>query len=190
MPNDPHFCSITHQRSLAKPANFTLQGQAEVSGILVTPRLCFKRQATCARALAAHPTVEVAGPHLIGTPEYLTVGKKLGHFKIVALLGRGGMGEVYLAEDQQLRRRVALKLLPAEDTTDARRLQRFEREALAELEKLLKLSGKQFVPPYKIAMIYPGLGVFDKTPPARRITWLSCGKGIGLLINRRDMVVK
>ena len=43
----------------------------------------------------------------------LTAGTRLGHFSIVSAIGAGGMGEVYLAEDARLRRRVALKLLPS-----------------------------------------------------------------------------
>jgi serine/threonine-protein kinase len=59
------------------------------------------------------------------------VGQSLGHFQILAHLGSGGMGEVYLAEDHRLRRKVALKLLPTRLTADAERLRRFEREARA-----------------------------------------------------------
>lgn len=59
------------------------------------------------------------------------VGRRLGRFEILSLLGVGGMGEVYLAQDLQLGRRVALKLLPAEFTAKADRLRRFEREARA-----------------------------------------------------------
>ena len=56
-------------------------------------------------------------------------GKIIGRYKITELLGKGGMGEVYLAEDTKLKRRVALKFLPAELTGNANRLKRFEREA-------------------------------------------------------------
>ena len=56
-------------------------------------------------------------------------GTRLGHYEIVAALGKGGMGEVYLAQDTRLDRRVALKVLPAEFAVDSDRLQRFIREA-------------------------------------------------------------
>jgi serine/threonine protein kinase/TolB-like protein len=56
---------------------------------------------------------------------------KLAHYEVVSLLGSGGMGEVYLAEDTRLRRKVALKMLKPELTGDERDLRRFEQEALA-----------------------------------------------------------
>jgi eukaryotic-like serine/threonine-protein kinase len=55
----------------------------------------------------------------------------LGHYKIVKKIGSGGMGEVYLAEDTRLNRKVALKLLPPEFTNDKGRIRRFEKEARA-----------------------------------------------------------
>src|SRR3989454_6444241 len=59
------------------------------------------------------------------------VAKELGHYQVLSLLGAGGMGEVYLAEDVLLGRKVALKLLPAELTANQDRLRRFEQEAQA-----------------------------------------------------------
>jgi serine/threonine protein kinase len=55
----------------------------------------------------------------------------ISHYRILDKLGAGGMGEVYLAEDTRLRRKAALKLLPAEFTRDAARVRRFEQEARA-----------------------------------------------------------
>ena len=59
----------------------------------------------------------------------LNPGSRLGTYEIVALLGAGGMGEVYRARDTRLGREVALKVLPAEVASHADRLGRFEREA-------------------------------------------------------------
>jgi tetratricopeptide (TPR) repeat protein len=58
-----------------------------------------------------------------------TSGERLGHYEIVSLLGKGGMGEVYLARDLKLGREVAIKILPAAFAADPDRLARFEREA-------------------------------------------------------------
>ena len=59
----------------------------------------------------------------------LTPGTRLGSYEIVAPLGAGGMGEVYRARDTQLKRDVAIKVLPAAFSTDSDRLARFQREA-------------------------------------------------------------
>ena len=57
------------------------------------------------------------------------VGEMLGRYRILGSLGKGGMGAVYEAEDPELRRKVALKMLPAAFAADPNRLARFQREA-------------------------------------------------------------
>lgn len=59
----------------------------------------------------------------------LTAGERLGAYEIGALIGAGGMGEVYRARDTKLGREVAIKVLPEEFSRDPERLARFEREA-------------------------------------------------------------
>ena len=59
----------------------------------------------------------------------LSPGDKLGHYEILSLLGKGGMGEVYRAKDTKLKRDVALKVLPDAFARDAERMARFQREA-------------------------------------------------------------
>jgi len=58
-------------------------------------------------------------------------GTTLGHYRIVRALGKGGMGEVYLADDTKLKREVAIKVLPASLRDDPERLRLFRREAEA-----------------------------------------------------------
>ncbi len=59
----------------------------------------------------------------------LNNGQQIGHYKIRSAIGAGGMGEIYLAQDTRLERRVALKILPEKFTADSDRLNRFVREA-------------------------------------------------------------
>ena len=59
----------------------------------------------------------------------LAIGSRLGHYDVTALIGEGGMGQVYQATDTQLNRQVALKILPEAFATDPDRLARFQREA-------------------------------------------------------------
>jgi serine/threonine protein kinase len=71
----------------------------------------------------------VATPMVSDQPGASLVGRRVGIYQVTALLGAGGMGEVYRARDTRLRRDVALKVLPAAFTADPDRLARFEREA-------------------------------------------------------------
>src|SRR6478672_6024745 len=59
------------------------------------------------------------------------LGKTVGHYRITARLGAGGMGEVFLAEDTRLERKAAIKFLPAEMAADPDRRKRFLIEARA-----------------------------------------------------------
>jgi len=61
----------------------------------------------------------------------LTKGQKFEHYEVISQIGAGGMGEIYLAHDTNLNRKVALKLLPTELTGDPDRLKRFQQEAFA-----------------------------------------------------------
>src|SRR3989442_3300675 len=57
------------------------------------------------------------------------VGQTISHYRIIKKLGQGGMGEVFLAEDTNLNRQVAIKILPGTFLGDPERLARFDREA-------------------------------------------------------------
>ncbi len=61
----------------------------------------------------------------------LSPGSRLGPYEILAPLGAGGMGEVYRARDTKLGREIAVKVLPAETSSDPERRRRFEQEARA-----------------------------------------------------------
>jgi serine/threonine protein kinase len=85
----------------------------------------------------------------------LAPGTRLGAYEIVALIGSGGMGEVYCAKDTKLGRDVALKILPASFTNDPERVARFRREAqvlaslnhphIAQIHGLEEANGTQFL---------------------------------------------
>jgi len=88
--------------------------------------------------LTAHDRAEnfIEVPAFKAAPEFVPndtadalVGKLIGHYRIESLIGVGGMGEVYLARDERLGRKAALKLLPDSLTTDETELSRFKNEA-------------------------------------------------------------
>ncbi|HEX4950995.1 MAG TPA: protein kinase [Blastocatellia bacterium] len=77
------------------------------------------------------PALAVAAELMAEDKAASLAGQQITHYQVSKLLGAGGMGEVYLAEDSTLGRKVALKLLPAQFTADDERVRRFEREAKA-----------------------------------------------------------
>ena len=81
--------------------------------------------------LAGDERARLVGDPLVVSQPALAPGSVLGPYRIDALLGAGGMGEVYTARDMRLKRDVAIKVLPARLSADADRLARFEREAHA-----------------------------------------------------------
>src|SRR5712692_1551052 len=77
------------------------------------------------------PAYEVAADFLADAFGGLLAGQQIGPYKIIAPLATGGMGEVYLAQDSRLGRKIALKLLPPDFAKDQHRVRRFAQEARA-----------------------------------------------------------
>jgi eukaryotic-like serine/threonine-protein kinase len=77
------------------------------------------------------PALEVAASMLAKDQDYSAVGSWIGPYQVLSLIGAGGMGKVYLAQDSRLGRKIALKVLPKEFTQDPDRVRRFEQEARA-----------------------------------------------------------
>jgi serine/threonine protein kinase len=75
------------------------------------------------------PAFEVAPELLTNDTSGALVGTLIGHYRIESLIGVGGMGEVYLARDERLGRKAALKLLPDSLTTNETQVSRFKNEA-------------------------------------------------------------
>ena len=103
--------------TLRSEVEMLLAANEQVGGFMVAPALELETRNLAVENISERLRVEV--------------GQELSHYKILARAGAGGMGEVFLAQDKILERPVALKLLPAEFTQNAERVQRFIREAKA-----------------------------------------------------------
>ncbi|MBI4469101.1 MAG: serine/threonine-protein kinase, partial [Acidobacteria bacterium] len=77
------------------------------------------------------PALESVARELAGDQIERMIGRQVGPYVVISLLGAGGMAEVYLAEDKKLGRRAALKFLPGHLTGDQERVRRFQQEARA-----------------------------------------------------------
>jgi len=77
------------------------------------------------------PAYEAAAEMIMDESAELQAGQRIASYEITSFISRGGMGEVYSAQDRRLNRKIALKLLPASFTKDRDRLSRFEQEARA-----------------------------------------------------------
>ena len=101
------------------------------------------------------PAFGAAATLLTDIQPALCDGQQFGQYQIISLVGRGGMGEVYLALDEKLKRNVALKLLPTDYTADKDRLRLFQQEAQAAsalnhpniltIHELGEVNGRQFI---------------------------------------------
>ncbi len=110
-------------RAVRREVEALLAEHGKAGGFLETPAL----------ALAAQEKEFIASPvsAVVEPPSRSLVGKTLGVYQILSLLGSGGMGEVYKARDSRLNRSVAIKVLPPDKTSDSDRKRRFVQEARA-----------------------------------------------------------
>src|SRR5499426_1490818 len=123
------------ERALVRRAAFLADACADDSGLLREVEELLRYDPTEGGVMqdnALAVAAQALEPNeLSQTAPQLFPGQGIGAYKILALLGRGGMGVVYRARDERLRREVAIKVLPASFAHDADRLRRFEQEAHA-----------------------------------------------------------
>jgi eukaryotic-like serine/threonine-protein kinase len=84
-----------------------------------------------AESFLEEPPGEIAAEFLTSEGSWFATGQSINHYTVIEFLGAGGMGEVYLAEDPRLSRRVAIKALPRPFVSNDDRVRRFEQEARA-----------------------------------------------------------
>jgi serine/threonine protein kinase len=122
-----------YHAALARPAEERNAYLAEVCA--GDTELCAEVQTLIARHEESGSFIDTPvfdlGVRALAEQTPLSAGKTVGHYIILDIIGRGGMGEVYLARDPRLGRKVALKLLPVELKSDRDRVQRFRQEARA-----------------------------------------------------------
>jgi len=110
------------------------------------------------------------------------VGRVLGHYRLLDLIGAGGMGEVYRARDERLDRDVALKVLPQLVATDPDRLARFEREAKA----LARLEHSNILTIHDFGFATTGEGEHSR-PAAYAVTELLNGETLRECLARENL---
>src|SRR5438128_6548320 len=108
-----------------------------------------------ARSFMETPAFAYLATERAAAPAVSLTGAHVSHYRVESLVGRGGMGEVYKAQDENLPRTVALKMLPAEFTADVDRVRRFEQEAftasklnhpnLITIFEILHIDGSHFI---------------------------------------------
>lgn len=125
------------------------------------------------------PALEVEARCVADDQVGSAVGQTIGHYEVISLLGAGGMGEVYLAQDTHLDRKIALKILPAQFTGDPDRVRRFQQEARA----ASALNHPNIITIHEIGQLedrhFIATELIDGETLRRRITGVASGSGNG-----------